>query len=107
MCWVQDASGDSDLWDLAVTESREAAQRHGSPSPFASRSLLGSFDMEARQPSSSTNPFISLALFKDNASTGIVASASTCVFLNLLGYAAACCQTEFYLLMGTVNDHSR
>ncbi|KAK9917462.1 hypothetical protein WJX75_004564 [Coccomyxa subellipsoidea] len=41
-----DASGDSDLWDLAAAESGDAIQRHGSPSPFASRSLLGSFDME-------------------------------------------------------------
>lgn len=43
----QEASGDSDLWDLAAAESGEAFQRHDSASsPFASRSLLGSFDME-------------------------------------------------------------
>lgn len=70
VCCAQDASGDSDLWDLAAAESGDAIQRHGSPSPFASRSLLGSFDMEVCQPATHSHSVKDRPLNRKGTSIG-------------------------------------
>ena len=48
VCTVQDANGDSDLWDLAITEAGEAVRHPSSTSPFASKALLTCFNSDVR-----------------------------------------------------------
>lgn len=48
--FVQDANGDSDLWDLAVIEGGEAVRRPTSTSPFASKALLTCFNSDVSIP---------------------------------------------------------
>ena len=48
---MQDANGDSDLWDLAITEAGEAVRNPSSTSPFASKALLTCFNSDVRNPS--------------------------------------------------------
>ena len=47
---AQDANGDSDLWDLAITEAGEAVRHPTSTSPFASKALLTCFNSDVRLP---------------------------------------------------------
>ena len=48
---AQDANGDSDLWDLAITEAGEAVRHPTSTSPFASKALLTCFNSDVRHRS--------------------------------------------------------
>ncbi len=51
---MQDANGDSDLWDLAITEAGEAVRNPSSTSPFASKALLTCFNSDVRNLPHST-----------------------------------------------------